>query len=65
MDAVRYHYLCAAHGQLGSAPVHPRTSPPERRCPICAAPTEVWVGKRASADFEFLTEVRPLVGRAG
>jgi hypothetical protein len=41
---VCYHFLCAAHGRIGSAPIEARTPPGPRPCPVCRATPEVWVG---------------------
>ena len=42
---VRYHYVCAGHGTVASAPVT-RNVPAAaiHRCPFCGSATETWVG---------------------
>jgi len=44
MDVARYHFICSGHGACGSAPIEPTKRPTTRKCPVCAEPTEVWVG---------------------
>jgi hypothetical protein len=41
---VRYHLLCAAHGPIGSIPIGRKAAPVPRRCAVCGATSEIWVG---------------------
>jgi hypothetical protein len=47
LDGVRYHFLCPAHGPVGSVPISRRVAPHTSRCPVCRNQLEVWIGAQA------------------
>src|SRR5262249_45206373 len=42
--AIRYWYVCATHGVVGSVAVRRVVPPRPRRCSTCRASGEIWVG---------------------